>query len=369
MADKLDLVLCSLEAWDEVWRRNQLLVQEILAVRPETRVLFIEPPVDLIHSARRHQMPRNLGVREVRRNIWALRPHKVLPRALAGANVDLALGKQVLQTADRLGMKDFVLWINDTSYASLAVAIEQPVIYDITDDWLEASGPQRLIRRRRFEHAAMMGRAQRVCVVSEPLLRESQRTREAVRIPDAADMAHFQRPQDRPDDLPAGPYAVYVGTLHVDRIDVDLCLDIARRISPASFVLVGPDCLEAGPRRRLLAGGCTLLGPRPYIRVPAYYQHASVVVVPHVVSPFTESLDPIKLYECLAVGRPTVTTPVSGMRDAGPPIEAVPRDVFANRVLQLLQEHRTNSPQPIPSWRDRALEMLQVIEDARRLAS
>ena len=53
--------------------------------------------------------------------------------------------------------------------------------------------------------------------------------------------------------------------------------------------------------------------------MPGYLQHADVVIVPHVVSPFTESLDPIKAYECLAVGRPTVATPVPGFRELGDP--------------------------------------------------
>ncbi len=40
-----------------------------------------------------------------------------------------------------------------------------------------------------------------------------------------------------------------------------------------------------------------LLGARPSADVPAYLQHADVLVVPHIVTPFTDSLDPIKLYE------------------------------------------------------------------------
>jgi glycosyltransferase involved in cell wall biosynthesis len=43
--------------------------------------------------------------------------------------------------------------------------------------------------------------------------------------------------------------------------------------------------------------------------------HADVLVVPHVVTPFTDSLDPIKLYEYQAAGRPVVSTPVAGFRD------------------------------------------------------
>ncbi len=53
----------------------------------------------------------------------------------------------------------------------------------------------------------------------------------------------------------------------------------------------------------------------PTADVPAYLQHADVVIVPHLVSPFTESLDPIKAHECLAIDTPTVATPVPGFRE------------------------------------------------------
>ena len=59
-----------------------------------------------------------------------------------------------------------------------------------------------------------------------------------------------------------------------------------------------------------------VLGERPYEGVPGYLQHADVVVIRTGSTPFTESLDPIKAYECLAVGRPTVFDP--GRRVPGP---------------------------------------------------
>ena len=44
-----DLVVLSLEAWDEVWRRNQHLVAGLLRADPALRVLFVEPAVDPLH--------------------------------------------------------------------------------------------------------------------------------------------------------------------------------------------------------------------------------------------------------------------------------------------------------------------------------
>ncbi len=48
--------------------------------------------------------------------------------------------------------------------------------------------------------------------------------------------------------------------------------------------------------------------------------------------PFTESLDPIKAYECVAVGRPTVATPVAGFRDLGGSVVVAEPAVFPAAV-------------------------------------
>ena len=109
--------------------------------------------------------------------------------------------------------------------------------------------------------------------------------------------------------------------MHPDRIDVELCEATARALGEAgTLVLVGPNLLAtdqaaapATTRARVL------LGPRPRDAVIGYLQHADVLVVPHVVTEFTDSLDPIKLYEYQAVGRPVVSTPVAGFRDADDP--------------------------------------------------
>ena len=79
------LVVCSLEAWDEVWRRNQFLVRELLAADPDRRVLFVEPAFDVLHE-RRHPSRAGRGVRglvpvEGRRAGGALRAGQVVAPA------------------------------------------------------------------------------------------------------------------------------------------------------------------------------------------------------------------------------------------------------------------------------------------------
>jgi hypothetical protein len=99
--------------------------------------------------------------------------------------------------------------------------------------------------------------------------------------------------------------------------------------------------------------------------VPAYLQHAAVIIVPHVVSDFTESLDPIKAYECLAVGTPTVATPVAGFRGLPEPVRVADRDEFVATVARALTEPTTGFPTPLPSWRERAAQFDEALTRAR----
>lgn len=361
--------MCSLEAWDEVWRRNQFLVDNLLRQDQALRVLFVEPPVDVPHELVHGRWPRSSGLRQLASEprLWLFRPRKLIPRSLGGQVVDRALARAVGSALAQVGLAAPVLWVNDVSYATLAEQVSWPVVYDITDDWLLAGQGGRLLERLRRDDGRLVGRAEEVVVVSESLAGSRAVTRAEIHvIANAVDLEHFRRSRPRPPDMPTGKVAVYVGTQHDERVDIELCSATARAIAPATLLFVGPNCLRDDSTQRLLRTGCKMLGARPYADVPAYYQHADLVVVPHLVTPFTESLDPIKGYECLAVGRPTLSTPVAGMRDLGPPVEVCGAERFPARARDLLRRDLPSLPKDPPTWAQRAEAFAKVLESARR---
>jgi glycosyltransferase involved in cell wall biosynthesis/GT2 family glycosyltransferase len=362
------LVVCSLEPWDDTWRRNQFLVRELLAHDSGLRVLFVEPAADIPHQlARSHRLPGPLGLRQVTPDgrLWALRPRKLAPRAI-GPWADRSLMRQVRAAAATLGMSQPTLWVNDTVYAPLLSEPGWPALYDVTDDWIDGPCSSRERRRRRRREDEMLRRAAVVTVCS-PALAHRRGGRRPVRvIPNAVDAAHFTRARPRPRDLPDGRCAVYVGTLHANRLDVDLVVELADGLPAGHVVLVGPDSLDQRSRSTLAARpNVHLVGPRPYEDVPGYLQHADVVIVPHVVSPFTESLDPIKAYEILAVGRPAVVTPVAGLRHLGPPTQCAARGHFVEAVRAVLADPPDPAPQAVASWPERAEAFKAALDDTR----
>lgn len=362
-----DVVVASLEPWDDVWRRNQFLVRELLAADPGLRVLWIEPPVDLLHSVLTGRgLPRiDRSLRPVpgTPRVVRFRPVKWLPRVV-WPWVDASLRRQVERAVRRTGLTRPVLWLNDTALHGLT-ANRWPTVYDITDDWLSSGATGRELRRLAAREAEALAAADEVVVCSPELARRRGATRRVELIPNAVDAAAFRSPRSRPPDLPPAPTAVYLGTLHDDRLDVDLVASLAAARPELNVVLVGPDSLSERSRTVLRnLGNVHVLGARPYAEVPGYLQHADVVIVPHAVNEFTESLDPIKAYEIAALGRPTVATPVAGFRGMSEPVVVADREAFVSAVDDALAGPGTSHPLPVPSWTERAQAFRSVLDRA-----
>jgi len=320
-----DLVVMSLEAWDGVWRRNQHLISRLLEGDPDLRVLFVEPPADPLHDVRTHRRPQR-GHRPRRRadlspRLWTMQPVKALPRRI-DPRADERIARSAAKAAAKLGMTDPVLWVNDPAAADVARLTGWPTLYDMTDDWAAAARSGRERSRILAGETYLLHHAAQVVACSPELLRRKSPARPTslapiVLIRNAVDAAAYDREWPRPADLPAGAVALYAGTLHGDRLDVELCVRTAQALDErATLVLVGPNALDAADTRSLADAGVILLGARPHEQIPAYLMHADVLLVPHLVDEFTDSLDPLKLYEYQAAGRPVLSTPVAGFRDA-----------------------------------------------------
>ncbi|REF30363.1 glycosyltransferase [Calidifontibacter indicus] len=368
-----DLVVISLEAWDEVWRRNQHLVHRLLLTDPALRVLWVEPSVDPLHAARSGRRARpGRGLRpgpslpgENGTRILLLEPTKLLPRKIDRGQ-DLRWARHIAKTARRIGFERPLLWVNDPRGADVLDATGWPAIYDITDDWLQADRTTAELSRLERDESLLLDRCAQIVVCSPALERTKQRAGRTTLIPNAVDPDTYRRPAPRPHDLPVGANAVYVGTLHTDRLDVSLAIRTAERLAGrATLTLVGPNLLTPDDRTRLEQSGVVLLGQKPVMDVPAYLQHADVLVVPHLLNEFTDSLDPIKVYEYAAVGRPVVSTNVAGFRDARDDrVTIADGEAFADAVAEAVPgrwRFPDRADRPVPSWDDRARQMASII--------
>lgn len=326
-----DLIFVSLENWDEVWRRNQFLCSGLAKRFPKAKILFVGLPLDVSYSLRKGKLAELLGksafVVPNIANITATRPLKLFPNSIAiGRTLNQWMMKaHIRRAAKRLPIRNPVLWINDHCAAHLVGNMrETSVIYDITDDWEELNQPNEQAKRVSYQDAELGRKANAIIVCSEQLRqrREAKFGRTVHLIPNGVDHQHYTRDIKSPAALPGEaqrwpkPVFGYTGTLHPERLDLSLIEGVASGIQRGSIVLLGPDFLDKASRERMAALKNVIVHAAvPYSQIPDYMSAFDVNIVPHQVTKFTDSLNPIKLWEYLATGKPIVSTRVAGFRD------------------------------------------------------
>lgn len=344
--------LLSLEAWDDVWRRNQHFVAQLVDLGLVRTVRFHAPPVKLAHVARQRPVP----------GVEVMTPHLVLPPTRGGRWL---LGREARATTRGTD----VLWVNDPVVGARCLRKGLRAVYDVTDDWRESDLGER--DREVLVDAEDRLAEQALTVVCSEVLADRWEQRYGLRPPvvqNGVDLDAHRRSQPHPLPGP-GPHLVYVGTLHHERLDVDLLVALARSRPGSSVDLVGPDHLDDTSRRALLAtGNVRLHGPVGHTEVPGIMAAADVLLCPHLVTPFTLSLDAIKSFEYLASGRPVVATPSSGFQrfDAVPGLSVVPAERFADAVTSAVGTGPFLGRADDASWAQRARDFHQLLLAAGR---
>lgn len=294
------VALISLEAWDDVWRRNQYLVTELFDQGFADEVRVVEPP-GAVGSPER--------TRTVAPGVVVISPSLRLPKRVGGL---VELGKRLRRqtTGDAC-----LLWVNDPSLGVHCLRPGQRAVYDVTDDWRWVDGPYRIWKRVVRAEDVLARKA--TTVVCSEVLHERWSLRYSVDadvVHNGVDAAAWRSAGTvaLPGDA---PHVGYVGTLHDQRLDVPLLLEVADDADVGTLHLVGPNALSPGTTADLEAHPKMRLHPPvPPQDVPAWTSSFDVLVCPHLVSPFTLSLDAIKSYEYAASGRPVVATPSSGFQ-------------------------------------------------------
>jgi UDP-galactopyranose mutase len=204
-----------------------------------------------------------------------------------------------------------VLWLYDPHQGFLADRVPHDLlVYDVMDEYTGFPwSPPRVAE----EEADLLARADWVFAGTWALL-DAKRPRAEGRIEcvlSGVETEHFMRPMDaaRTDSEHRAlrrryrRLAGYAGMIDL-RVDRALLRRAAEALPDWGFVLLGPVRDDAGGLRG--APNVHLLGPRDYRDLPAYYQTWDAALLPFVENTLTRHLNPTKMLEYAAAGRPIV---------------------------------------------------------------
>lgn len=356
-----------------------------MRIDDSTRILFVQPPFDNSYAVRSRnfakiQLSASLISGGYEGRLQLFTPTKWFPNTLpiGRHQNEISLTKQVKGALALLGWSATHLWINQHEAASLLDAnIATTSVYDITDDWTKFSGNQNQLDRVQSQDHKLCVEANQVIVCSVQLFEDKRNLVKLSRlhlIPNGVHVDHYKLVSDRSKPLHLvsqnwkKPVFGYTGTIHGDRVDIELVSRIAKTNSHATIAMVGPNMLDAEDRLALARySNIIFTGPQPYAELPAIMRAFDVCVVPHVVTSFTESLNPIKLWEYLAAGKPIVSTNVAGFRDF-PELVSVSNsfddflinlDVALNEEPSLASARQAVAQQH--SWNKRIDQVVQIL--------
>lgn len=334
--------------WGNMGRRKPRLAHEFASHPEVASVLYVEPPVrvslldlvrgrldsDHLEPTRRAHLKALLGQpRQVEKRVWAYTGStKAIPltrlKAIRQVEGIHCLNEHlyfagVRRALRRLPGECLIVWLSHPLHAGALRAFPRRELacYDWTDDWatfdiLPVEDPDEIIAL----NDRILQQVDLVFAVSAELERRALAVNPHThRAPNATDPEKLGGAAvDGPiaPELANLPYPIigYIGQI-ADKMDYELIDQMAQARPHWSFVFVGP---VWSSKREYVASlealdNVYFLGARPYEQLVFYLRGFDVCVLPHIISPLTRSMNPIKLYDYLATGKPIVSTPVAGM--------------------------------------------------------
>ena len=285
---------------------------------------------------------------------------------------DQRLRGAIRDAVRQLGMSEFVLWVANPLMSKHIGRLGEAVsVFDAIDDW--SQHPQRRWMHKSVAegYARAQSEADLIFTVSEALEERLSKGRGGVYWqPNGVDAERFAGAHDCPLDLASLPRPLvgYVGCLQ-QRIDVPLIEQLAGAMPEASIVLIGPVMTPRYFEPLAGLGNVHLMGSRGPDLVPSYIGAFDVCIVPHIDNAFTRSMDPLKVYEYLAAGKPIVAQGVAYMGEpAGLVVRATSAAEFVSAVRDSAYERDSRTEERVAfaqsrSWRRRLEEMASIIAE------
>ena len=371
----MDVVCFSEVNWDFLWQRHQHLLTRF---PKEWNIVFVETSFAWL------LLTNPLGVfpRKLAPNIRAV-ALPIIPYIDRYSSVLRTINKYLIISWTHLfmwlyGIREPVLMMYEPRYAYVVGRLNERLVYHGVVDERTEFAEFAQWKRGLLD---MLAEESDVVVATSQLLYDTlaeRRKDNLYLIGNGVELEHFVKargPLDVPDDMKGitGPIIGYVGAI-AEWFDFALLERLLKDRPALSYVLIGP-VLSGGRNEvnRLQRDYTNLhvLGKREYDLLPNYLKCMDVCLIPFRITPLTRAVNPNKLYEYLAAGKPVVSTPIEEVKGFTRTVYvAETNDEFLSCIEKALSdEHDTKAFLQIAkenTWDEKAKEVVSLIREHAR---
>jgi glycosyltransferase involved in cell wall biosynthesis len=255
---------------------------------------------------------------------------------------EMLLRLQIKHVARKIGIKSPVVWVACPPACDMAIKMKKKkLVYQRTDRFEDFPNVD-VGLVKSFDEKLKKG-ADLTIFVNETLFKdEAEQCRRALYLDHGVDFDMFSGPKKNdcePSDLTPVPKPKigFIGSIDDCNPDIDYLGKVADLLPDISFVMVGKeqmDCTAFKARKNVW-----MLGQKQYELVPEYGRRFDVLLLPLKQTRWAEAVNPLKLKEYLAMGKPVVSTPFPELNKYTDVVYvAETPECFANCIRSALSE-------------------------------
>ncbi len=292
------------------------------------------------------------------------------------------IARELKKIQKELNLNNVILWSYNPIFTQFIDKLESELlIFDTVDNWSEHPSYVKLVGKSKLlkNYQQLADKADIVFTVSKELLdfyKHLDRKANTHWIPNGVDFEHFNDENllQKENFLTKieKPIIGYLGTIQ-ERLDFTLIADIARYHNDKTIALCGPIWDGVKDEIEKLKQFSNIVfsnGRVNYEDAPSFINQFDVAIIPHKIDNFVKSMNPMKMYDYLACGKPIVSTPGAGIETFKEFIYVARNNEEFNKMIDSaitgdsahLQEKRRHEVRK-HSWQNRVTEMLKIINE------
>jgi len=366
----MDVICFSDINWDYLWSRNQQLLTRF---PKDWRIIYVQPSFSDVMI----KHPTQVLPRQVRNNIRAVSlPTIPLFDKLA---ILRKINNLLIVFWTRIFMKIYnikspIVIIYEPRFSCAVGKLnELSICYETIDDRLEFIGVPGWIE----SHIDFLIEKADLIIVSSQYLHNKlleKRRHNIFLVGNGVDVEHFKKARENIEissdicDIKK-PILGYVGTIG-EWFDFQLIEAVLKKFSNLSIVLIGPIFPEQRNginRLRKSYPNFYALGKKPYNSLPNFIRAFDACILPFKINELTRSVNPNKLYEYLAAGKPVISTALPEVQKYDETVYVAENyEEFLSYISKALTStHDSKKSLRIAyenTWDKRAKELIKIIQ-------